>query len=159
MLAGPLVAVASIVNMRKRVRSEIKESKLWMAGTSENCSFVQVSCFALNLVFNIVERKVVVSVLLLFSPYGEALSRELGDLDVWVCGLNVLTAVQMSENEDARLIVDAACSRGQGLGSVLEKRGAFDLMLIMAGANHLAMGVAPAWCFTASRPCTRSVKW
>ena len=32
--------------------------------------------------------------------------------------------------------------RGQGLGSVLEKREAFDLMLIMAGTNHLAMGVA-----------------
>ena len=38
-----------------------------------------------------------------------------------MCGLNALTAVQMSENEDARLIVDAACRRGQGLGSVLEK--------------------------------------
>ena len=48
----------------------------------------------------------------------------------------------MSENEDARLIVVAACRRGQGLGSVLEMRGAFDLMLIMASTNRLAMGVA-----------------
>ena len=60
-----------------------------------------------------------------------------------MCGLNVLTTVQMSENEDARLIVDAACWRDKGLGSVLEKRRAFDLMLTMAGISHLAMGVAP----------------
>ena len=32
--------------------------------------------------------------------------------------------------------------RGQGLGSVLEKREAFDLTLIMAGTSHLAMEVA-----------------
>ena len=44
--------------------------------------------------------------------------------------MNVLTAVQMSENEDARLI-------GQGLGSVLEKRGPFDLMLISHGSCSL----------------------
>ena len=51
--------------------------------------------------------------------------------------------MQISENEDARLIVDAGCRRVKGLASVLEKRRAFDLMLIMAGTNHLAMGVAP----------------
>ena len=56
--------------------------------------------------------------------------------------MNVLTTVQMSENEDARLIVDAACWRDEGLGSVLKKRRTFDLMLIMAGTSHLAMGVA-----------------
>ena len=48
-----------------------------------------------------------------------------------MCGLNGLTAVQLSEDVDARLIVDVACSRGQGL------------MLIMAGTNDLAMGIAP----------------
>ena len=78
-----------------------------------------------------------------FSPYGEALSRELGDVDVWVCGLSGLTAVQLSEGVDARLIVDVACRRGQGLGSILEERGPFDLVLIMVGTNDLAMGVAP----------------
>ena len=51
--------------------------------------------------------------------------------------------MQLSEDVDARLIVDVACKRGQGLGSVLEKRGPFDLMLIMAGTNDLAMGVVP----------------
>ena len=78
-----------------------------------------------------------------FSPYCEALSRELGDVDVSVCGLNGLTAVQLSEDVDARLIVDVACRRGQKLGLVLEERRPFDLMLIMAGTNDLAMGVAP----------------
>ena len=76
-------------------------------------------------------------------------------MGVW---LDVLTAVQMSDNEDARLIVETACKRGKGLGSVLEKRRAFDLMLIMKGAYHLAMELLLAWCFTASRHCTRSVK-
>ena len=60
-----------------------------------------------------------------------------------MCGLNGLTAVQLSEDVDARLIVDVACRRGQGLGSVFEERGPFDLMLIMAETNDLAMGVAP----------------
>ena len=66
-----------------------------------------------------------------FSLYGEGLSRELRDLDVCVCGLNGLTAVQLSEDEDARLIVDVAFRRGQELGSVLDERGPFDLLLIM----------------------------
>ena len=38
-------------------------------------------------------------------------------------GFNVLTAVLIFENEGARLIVDTACRRGHGLGSVLEARG------------------------------------
>ena len=82
-----------------------------------------------------------------FSPYGEALSRELGDVDVWVCGLSGLTAVQLSEDVDARLIVDVASRRGQGLGSILEERVPFDLVLIMVGTNDLAMGVAPGMVF------------
>ena len=45
-------------------------------------------------------------------------------------GLNGLTAVQLSEDVDARPIVDVACRRGP----VLED---------MAGTNDLAMGVAP----------------
>ena len=44
-----------------------------------------------------------------FSPYGESLSRELADWDVSVCGLNGLTALELSEEEDARLIVDVGC--------------------------------------------------
>ena len=39
--------------------------------------------------------------------------------------------------------MDVACRRGQGLGSVLEAREPFDLLLIMAGANDLVLGVAP----------------
>ena len=51
--------------------------------------------------------------------------------------------MQLSEDVDTRLIVAVACRRGQGLGSILEERGPFDLVLIMAGTNDLAMGVAP----------------
>ena len=76
-----------------------------------------------------------------------------------MCGLNVLTPEQMSDNEDTLLIVEAACRRGNGLGSVLEMRRAFDLILIMKGTYHLTMELLLAWCFTASRPSTRSVKW
>ena len=47
--------------------------------------------------------------------------RELGDVNVCVCGLNGLTAVQRSEDVDARLIVVVAGRRGQGLVSVLDK--------------------------------------
>ena len=60
-----------------------------------------------------------------------------------VCGLNGLTGVQLSVHMDPRLIVFAARRRGQGFGSVLEERGPFDLMLIMARTYDLAMGVAP----------------
>ena len=59
------------------------------------------------------------------------LCRELGDINILMCGWNVLTPVQMSDNEDTLLIVEAACKRGHGLGSVLEMRRAFDLVLIM----------------------------
>ena len=52
--------------------------------------------------------------LLLFSPYGEALSSELGDVGVWVRELIVLTTVQMSENDNARLNVDAASDAVRG---------------------------------------------
>ena len=55
-----------------------------------------------------------------FSQYGESLSRELDGLDVCACGLNGLTAFQLSVNENARLIVDVTCIRGQELGLVLE---------------------------------------
>ena len=60
-------------------------------------------------------------------------------MNVCVCGLNGLTAVQWSEDVDARLIVVVACRRGQGLVSVLDERGPVDLMIIMARTNDLAM--------------------
>ena len=72
----------------------------------------------------------VVSVLLLFSPYSEALSRELRDVDVSVCGLNALTAVQMPETRMLGSSENATCRR-------------VNLRLITAGTNHLAMEGAP----------------
>ena len=44
-----------------------------------------------------------------------------------------LTAVQLSEDEDARLIAHVAFKHGQELGSVLDDRKSFDLLLIMRG--------------------------
>ena len=44
-----------------------------------------------------------------------------------------LTALQLSENEDARLIAHLTFKHGQELGSVLDGRKPFDLLLIMRG--------------------------
>ena len=77
------------------------------------------------------------------SPYGEGLSRALEDWDVCVCGLKRLKELELSEEEDARLMMDVGCRRGQQLGSVLEERVSFDLLLIMAGTIDLVTGVAP----------------
>ena len=63
-------------------------------------------------------------------------SRELVDVNVEVCGLNGLTAVQLSEDEDARLIGLVACRRGEGFVSVLDERKPVDLLLIMTGTYY-----------------------
>ena len=90
-LAGPRVADASVMNEQKRVRFEINESKLWMAGLQRTVlwyrSLVSL-CFSSSTFwkgrcscfdsFN----SHVVSVFLLFSVYSETLSRELRDVDV-----------------------------------------------------------------------------
>ena len=72
-------------------------------------------------------------------PYGEHLSRDLGDLDVCVWVLSGLRP----EEVDARLFVDVGCKRGRHLGSVLEERVPLDVLLIMAGMNDLVMRDAP----------------
>ena len=77
------------------------------------------------------------------SPYGEVLSKALADWDVCVFGLNGLKALELSEEEDARLMVDVGCRHGQQLGSVLEERVSFGLLVIMAGTIDLVTGVAP----------------
>ena len=68
-----------------------------------------------------------------FSPYSEGMSWELEDFDVCVNGLKGLTAVQLSEDEDARLIAHVAFRHDQELGSVLDDRRPFDLLPIMRG--------------------------
>ena len=70
------------------------------------------------------------------------LSRELGDVDV--VSVRIERTNGRADVRKRQCSAHRGCSirRGQGLGSVLEKREAFDLMLIMAGTNHLAMGVA-----------------
>ena len=79
------------------------------------------------------------------------------DVNVGVCDLNGLTAVQLSEDEDARLIVLLACRRGQGFVSVLDERGAVDLLLIMAGTYDLAM--KGSWLGASQDAGPRCVKW
>ena len=60
-----------------------------------------------------------------FSPYGEGMSREHKDLDVCLYGFKGLTTMQLSKDEDARLIAE--------LGSVLDDQRPSDLLLIMQG--------------------------
>ena len=66
-----------------------------------------------------------------FSSYGEGISKELEDFDVCVYGLKGLTAVQLSEDEDARLIAHVVFKHDQELGSFLDDRRPFDLLPIM----------------------------
>ena len=68
-----------------------------------------------------------------FSLYGERLSRELKNLDVCVYGFKGLTTLQLSKNEDARLIAHLAFRHGQEFRSVLDDQRPFDLLLIMQG--------------------------
>ena len=53
-------------------------------------------------------------------------------MNVGACDLNGLTAVQLSDDEDARLIVLVACKSHQGFVSVLDERRPVDLLLIVA---------------------------
>ena len=66
-----------------------------------------------------------------FSSYGQGISRELEDFDVCVYGLTGLTVVQLFENEDVRLIAHVVFKHDQKLGSVLDDRRPFDLLLII----------------------------
>ena len=74
------------MNKQKRVHSEIDEIKLWMAGPQGTVLLYRSLVSTLNLegrCFCFVGFGFhVVSVLLLFSPYGKALSRELRDVAV-----------------------------------------------------------------------------
>ena len=63
-----------------------------------------------------------------------------------MCGMNVLTAVQLSKDVDAQLIVDAASRPAKGFARWRE-RTSWPWKLLLA------------WCITVSRPCTRSVNW
>ena len=66
------------------------------------------------------------------SPYGERLSRELKKLGC-VCAALKLTTVQLSKDENARLIAHLGFWHGQELASVLDDEKPFDLLLIMQG--------------------------
>ena len=66
-----------------------------------------------------------------FSSYGEGISRELEDFDVCVYGLKGLTAGQLSEDKDARLIAHVVFKHDQELGSVLDGRRPFNLLLLI----------------------------
>ena len=88
-------------------------------------------------------------VFFLVSPYSEieqgAQKRE--RVSVW---LERTEGCADARNDDTRLIVEEACKRSNGIGSVLEMRRAFDLLHIMKYTYHLAMELLLAWSFSCS---------
>ena len=58
-----------------------------------------------------------------------------GSSKTWMCvyGFKGLTTLQLSKNEDARLIAHLAVRHGQEFRSVLDDQRPFDLLLIMQG--------------------------
>lgn len=65
---------------------------------------------------------------------GEGISAE-----AIVCGLCGLTAVEMAHELDSPKVEDRCGRVGQGLGSLLKEQGPFDLVIVMAGTNDLAV--------------------
>merc|ERR1712187_50289 len=58
-------------------------------------------------------------------------------VEIWMCGLSGITAKVMAESLDDSKIVDVTKRDGMGLSRILQERGPFDLVLIMAGTNDL----------------------
>ena len=59
--------------------------------------------------------------------------------------------MQLSDDEDARLIVLVACRRGEGFGSVLDERGARRPVAHHGGDVLRGHERLMAWCFAGSR--------
>lgn len=78
----------------------------------------------------------------LFSPYAEGFADALLQSDVychiWVCGLSGWTAAGMVEARNARALKDHVDRTGMGVRAILEDKGPFDAVLVMAGTNDLA---------------------
>ena len=77
-------------------------------------------------------------------------------MNVGVCDLNGLTAVQLSEDEGAQFIVLVACRRDEEFVTVLDERGPVYLLLIMAGTYDLAM--KGSWLGASQDPGPQCVK-
>lgn len=76
-----------------------------------------------------------------FAPYGKFLAERLTPhihAEVWVCGLGGYTAQELSQEADAKVIIDGQNRKGMGLRHILDKHDPFDLVLIMLGTNDVA---------------------
>lgn len=78
-----------------------------------------------------------------FEPYGRSMAERLGDaglaVEVNVCGLSGRTAEEMAAWIDGTLI-DVVGLQGKGLNRTLQEDGPYDLVVIMAGTNDMALG-------------------
>eukprot|EP00931_Biecheleriopsis_adriatica_P035400 TRINITY_DN20380_c0_g1_i1.p1 TRINITY_DN20380_c0_g1~~TRINITY_DN20380_c0_g1_i1.p1 ORF type:complete len:498 (-),score=69.94 TRINITY_DN20380_c0_g1_i1:283-1776(-) len=79
----------------------------------------------------------------LFTPYAENMGLVLQSeaLELWVCGLSGLSAVQLAKRMDEEGIKDVVRRSGPGLRRLLERQ--FDLVLIMVGTNDLGKEDVP----------------
>mmetsp|Transcript_25746 Transcript_25746/g.47051 ORF Transcript_25746/g.47051 Transcript_25746/m.47051 type:complete len:270 (-) Transcript_25746:104-913(-) len=81
-----------------------------------------------------------------YHPYAQFLVHDLMPTlatDVWMCGLNGLTAEQLARDVDEDMILDSSRRRGAGLRAILQDKGPFDMALIMAGTNDLSLEGIP----------------
>jgi len=82
-----------------------------------------------------------------FEPYGATLAGVLGDdvaIEVRVCGLSGLTAIELARRQDAECITDIVGRCSKGIQRVLAEEGPFDLAIIMIGTNDLGTTSAPS---------------
>lgn len=84
-----------------------------------------------------------------YEPYARALKDALGSLGTTVeitgCGLCGLTAAEMAKGLDSSSqLRDVTGRSGPGLRRMLTEQGPFDLVLIMAGTNDIAMNTSRA---------------
>ena len=90
------------------------------------------------------------------SQYGQGLSKALAHWDVCVCGLNELKVLELSEEDDARLMeeADAVSSLVRFLKNGSPSTCWSSWWVRSTWSRELLL----AWCFTTSKPCARSVK-
>jgi len=84
-----------------------------------------------------------------FEPYARALAEGISSLgsmacEALACGLSGLRADTMADGLVSHELVDVCGYRGKGLARILDERGPFDLVLIMAGTNDMGHYHAPA---------------
>lgn len=78
-----------------------------------------------------------------YEPYGKSLSSSLAgagiSAEIVGCGLSGLTAVELARGLDSPQLQDKFGRVGPGLRRLLADQGSFDLVIIMAGTNDVAV--------------------